>query len=94
VTLGSYDLGWSVFAAVAGGLVADVVVRLTPRVPAHAALYIAAALFPFVTWAAYFVIVRVVYERPWPADFALGVAAFAALALTAVNFVLTLPDAP
>jgi hypothetical protein len=36
---------------------------------------------------------RVVYDREWPLDFALGVAAFSALALCAVTFVLTLADA-
>jgi len=93
VTLGSYDVGWTAVGVVAGGLVCDVLARLARSMPAHTALYLVAVAFPLVTWPAYFVILRMVYDRRWPADLALGTAAFSALALCAVTFMLTLPDA-
>jgi hypothetical protein len=91
--LAEYRLGWTIVAAAAGGLVADVLIRTLDPSPARPATYrVIAVGTPLVLWLAYFVVLRTAYDVHWPSDLWLGVTGLAGLTGGMLSF-LTVPPA-
>jgi hypothetical protein len=92
-TLTELREGWTVVAALGGGLTADFLVqwlRLAPRRPST--YRVVAAAVPLVLWSAYFVLLALAYDIVWPRDLALGSIALSSLCGLLVS-ILVLPPA-
>ena len=65
--LHSFDLGATVFAALVGGLAADLVIDgFEPDAERTLGYRVMAFVTPLALWSTYFVILRVVYATEWP----------------------------
>lgn len=70
-----YELaqGWTILAAAAGGLVADLVIRKWDPSPRNIVPYrVLAGVVPLALWTTYFLIVEIAYEIGWGAEFWAG----------------------
>jgi hypothetical protein len=91
--LAEFRLGWTIVAAGAGGLAADVLIHYLDPSPARPSTYrIVAVVTPLVLWFVYFVVLRVAYDIVWPADLWLGTTGLAGLTAGMLSF-LTVPPA-
>jgi hypothetical protein len=93
--LHSFDLGATVFAALVGGLVADLVIDgFEPDAERTLGYRVMALATPLALWSTYFVILRVVYATEWPWDLAIGTAGVAAISAVLLSFVAIPPVVP
>ena len=91
--LAEYRLGWTIVAAAAGGLVADVLIRYLDPSPARPATYrVIAVATPLALWLVYFVVLLSAYDIGWPGDLWLGTTGLAGLTGGMLSF-LTVPPA-
>jgi len=93
--LHSFDLGATVFAALVGGLAADLVIDgFEPDAERTLGYRVMAFVTPLALWSTYFVILRVVYATEWPWDLAIGTAGVAAISALLLSFVAIPPIVP
>jgi hypothetical protein len=91
--LAEYRLGWTILAAAAGGLVADVFIRKLDPSPARPSSYrVIAVVTPVALWLVYFVILMTAYDIDWPTDLWIGTTGLAGLTGGMLSF-LTVPPA-
>jgi hypothetical protein len=73
----NFDRGWTIVAAVIGGLFADyLVVRLDPRPTRLVEFRVFAGLVPLVMWGAYFAVVAIAYGIGWTTPMWAGLITF------------------
>lgn len=72
-SLTEFDLGATILAAAAGGLVADGLIRwLRPSLDRPWTYHVVALVTPLALWSAYFVVLGIVHDIVWPFDLWLG----------------------
>lgn len=93
--LSSFDLGATVFAALVGGLVADLIIDRYQPDPEHAFGYrVMAGVTPLALWSSYFLILQFVYGIAWPFDLWLGTTCLAAVSGLLLSFIAIEPHIP
>ena len=93
--LTEFRLGATIFAALLGGIAADVAIqRLQPSPIRPLAYRVIAAVVPMATWSAYFVILWIAYDITWPFDLWLGTVGLAALTSVVLSTVAIPPSMP
>jgi hypothetical protein len=93
--LSSFDLGATVFAALVGGLVADLIVDWYVPDPEHALGYrVMAGVTPLALWTTYFLILTFVYDIVWPFDLWLGTTFLAAISGLLLSYIAIAPLVP
>ncbi len=94
-SLTEYRLGWTVGAAVVGGVLGDVLIaRLAPgpdRVLAHR---LVAGLLPVALWVPYFLLLRGPEHEAWPFDLWLGAVGLCVVTSVATSFLVIRQAAP
>jgi hypothetical protein len=91
--LTEFRLGWSVLAAAAGGLTADLLIgwlRVSPRRPTG--YRVVATVTPLVMWPVYFLALSLLHDIHWSRDLAIGTVPLAAAGGLVLS-VLVLPPA-
>jgi hypothetical protein len=91
--LTTFALGWTIIAALVGGLVADTLL-LAYEPDAHDAYgyRLMAVLAPLAMWSAYFLILGIAYDIRWPFDLWLGTTGLAAISGLLLSYVAIAPD--
>ncbi len=93
--LSGFALGGSIIAALAGGLVADALLRrLSPDPERTLGYRVVAGITPLALWTAYFLILRFAYHVIWPFDLWLGTTGLAAICGVLLSYVAIPPAVP
>jgi hypothetical protein len=94
-SLAEFRLGWSVLAAIGGGLTADVLItrlRVSPSRPA--AIRVVATATPAVMWTVYFLALSLFEDVRWTSDLAIGSILLAALGGLVLSTLVFPPAVP
>ncbi|HWF52305.1 MAG TPA: hypothetical protein VG294_16815 [Solirubrobacteraceae bacterium] len=90
-----YNKGWTVVAAIIGGLIADyLVLRLRPSIERPAAFRLFAGLAPAALWTTYFLVLAIAYHVGWPIELAVGVIVLSSLMSVMVAYAMVPPEMP
>jgi hypothetical protein len=90
-----YNKGWTLVAAVIGGLIADyLVLRMRPSIERPAAFRAFAGLAPAALWTSYFLVLAIAYHIGWPVELACGVIILASLSTAMVAYAMVPQDLP
>jgi hypothetical protein len=93
--LTQFELGGTILAAAAGGLVADTLVRwLRPGDERTFGLRVVAGLVPLALWTTYFLVLRAVHDVVWPLDLWIGTTVLATIIGILLSFVAMAPATP
>ena len=91
--LAEYRLGWTILAAAAGGLTADLLIRkLDPSPTRPGAVRTIAVVTPLALWLVYFAVIIRIYDLHWPTDLWLGTVGLAGFTGALLSF-LSVPPA-
>ncbi|MEY2432449.1 MAG: hypothetical protein QOC92_2174 [Acidimicrobiaceae bacterium] len=75
-----FPLGWTTLAAVAGGLIADILVNVLDPSPSRVVEWrVFSALMPLFLWSCYFASLFIFYDVGWPAEMWTGTITLTAL---------------
>jgi hypothetical protein len=90
-----YNRGWTVVAAVIGGLIADyLVLRLRPSIERPGSFRLFAGLAPAVLWTTYFLVLAIAYHVGWPVELAVGVIVLASLLTLMIAYAMVPQEMP
>ena len=90
-----YNRGFTVIAAIVGGLIADYLVqRLKPSPGRRGAFRLFAGLAPAAMWTTYFLVLAIAYHIGWPVELAVGVIILASLSTVIVAYAMVPPPLP
>jgi hypothetical protein len=90
-----YNRGFTVIAAVIGGLIADyLVLRLRPSIERPGSYRLFAGLAPAALWTSYFLVLAVAYHIGWPVELCCGVIVLASLMTVMIAYVMVPQDIP
>ena len=93
--LTTFAFGWTVIAALLGGLVADALIYgYGPHADNALGYRLVAALAPLTLWSSYFVILSEVYKIHWPFDLWLGTTLLASISGLLLSYVAIAPAVP
>ena len=93
--LSTFDLGATIVAGVAGGLLFDLITAATHPDQSRTFGYrLVAVLVPLVMWSVYFAILWTLYEVTWPFDLTLGTIGMAAISTALLSYVAISPAEP
>jgi hypothetical protein len=84
-----YSFGWTLLAAVIGGLAMDLLARaLKPNTSSVWAFRTFALLAPMVLWIPYFVVIAIAYHVGWPLELSTGSTVLTGFATLAMSFLV------